>query len=176
MISYMIVSRDTIKSSYLMTKAKNTPIEAPAPLSELERSVAVLISDINLLSRVLFNRAAKEWDLTSTQWQILSVIYRDEHLTQSEVADMLSRGKSSIGKSIDSLENRGWVVRVPDAKDRRVKRLQLTDKIVKLTGQLSEPLIEINNIIERGLDANERESLMQSLQKIHANLTKVANQ
>lgn len=89
---------------------------------------------------------------------------------------MLSRGKSSIGKSIDSLENRGWVVRVPDAKDRRVKRLQLTDKIVKLTGQLSEPLIEINNIIERGLDANERESLMQSLQKIHANLTKVANQ
>ena len=63
----MIVSRDTIKSSYLMTKAKNTPIEAPAPLSELERSVAVLISDINLLSRVLFNRAAKEWDLTSTQ-------------------------------------------------------------------------------------------------------------
>ena len=159
-----------------MTKAKNTPIEARAPLSELERSVAVLISDINLLSRVLFNRAAKEWDLTSTQWQILSVIYRDEHLTQSEVANMLSRGKSSIGKSIDSLENRGWVVRVPDAKDRRVKRLQLTDKIVKLTGQLSEPLIEINNIIERGLDANERESLMQSLQKIHANLTKVANQ
>ncbi len=47
-------------------------------------------------------------------------------LRMVEIADLLSIGKSAVTKSVDRLEERGWVARHRDAGDRRTVHATLT--------------------------------------------------
>jgi DNA-binding MarR family transcriptional regulator len=50
----------------------------------------------------------------------------DGRLRMVEIADLLSIGKSAVTKTIDRLEERGWVVRHRDSDDRRSVQAALT--------------------------------------------------
>ena len=80
----------------------------------LEQNIPVVLSQVALLTRVLFNRDVKQHELTSTQWLILRQLDIEGGRTQTEIAALLTRSKSSVGKSLDSLERRGWIERVAD--------------------------------------------------------------
>jgi DNA-binding MarR family transcriptional regulator len=52
----------------------------------------------------------------------------DDDLTLRELADALEMTSQGAMKIVDEMERTGYVVRIPDAGDGRVKRLHLTDK------------------------------------------------
>jgi DNA-binding MarR family transcriptional regulator len=55
-------------------------------------------------------------------------ILRAGGLHQGALGEHLNLGKSSTSRLVDGLERRGWVVRRPDPRDGRARRLVLTDK------------------------------------------------
>ncbi len=136
----------------------------------LEQNIPVVLSQVALLTRVLFNRDVKQHELTSTQWLILRQLDIEGGRTQTEIAALLTRSKSSVGKSLDSLERRGWIERVADEKDRRVNKIYLTDKIDETKGDLVTPLTRLNNTIENGISSDELVAFKKTLSKILANL------
>lgn len=50
----------------------------------------------------------------------------DKRLRMVEIADLLSIGKSAVTKTVDRLEERGWVIRHRDSDDRRTVHATLT--------------------------------------------------
>lgn len=52
----------------------------------------------------------------------------DDELTLRELAERLEMTSQGAMKIVDEMEGTGYVVRVPDAEDGRVKRLRLTDR------------------------------------------------
>ena len=67
---------------------------------------------------------------------ICSYIYSHENCSQDDVSVALKTDKTTVGKALASLENKGCVARTQDAADKRIKRLSLTDagreKVAKL--------------------------------------------
>jgi DNA-binding MarR family transcriptional regulator len=48
--------------------------------------------------------------------------------TLTELAEMLAVSKQAAIKVVDEMERRGFLTRVPDPRDRRAKRLELTER------------------------------------------------
>src|SRR5215470_18771466 len=94
--------------------------------TEDERHIGFLISDVARLMRTAFDRRVRRLGLTRSQWLVINRLYRRPGATQSELAEMLEVEKATAGRMVDRMEKKGWVMRRPDAADRRVKRLHLT--------------------------------------------------
>ncbi len=75
-------------------------------------------------------------ELSDTECMICSYVYSHENCSQDDVSTALKTDKTTVGKALVSLENKGCVVREQDGSDRRIKRLSLTDvgreKVAKL--------------------------------------------
>ena len=140
------------------------------PKEQVELEFSILIHDLYLLYRKYFNRKMQAMNLTATQWQVLSCVVRREGITQTEIADLLYKGKSPIGKTLDSLEASGWINREASAEDRRRKHIFLTDKLSSIDDQVLAVLAEMNQVAEQHLDGRIIEGMRTSLAGMRENL------
>lgn len=112
-----------------------------------ERGLANQVSLITRLLRKRFDERARDMALcngealTRAQWRMLGTIHALEGATQREVAERLEIGAVAAGQTIDRLEELKWVERRADPKDRRARRLYVTDAaqpILKRLGLLGD--------------------------------------
>jgi len=143
---------------------------------DIERNVGVLVGDVYHRCLKYFNRLVRDTGLTSTQLRVLISLYRQEGLTQTELADQLDMGKSPVGKKIDALETSGWVVRQNDRADRRVKRVYLTDKLDQNIDQLMMCSDALVHTATSGLALMDVDRLTDWLTVMRANLDSALEQ
>jgi DNA-binding MarR family transcriptional regulator len=73
-------------------------------------------------------RLVGEIDLSISQLRSLFVLdARDEELAVHELADSIGLSMPSAGRAVDQLLRAGFVTRREDERDRRVKRIMITD-------------------------------------------------
>ena len=95
----------------------------------VERNFGFLMHDIARLLRTNYDRRVKRLGLTRSQWWVITNLYRNDGLTQSELAETLDIERASLGRLLDRLEANGWVRREPCDKDRRAKRVRLASEV-----------------------------------------------
>ena len=135
-----------------------------------ERHIGFLISDVARLMRTAFDRRVRRLGLTRSQWLVINRLHRHPGATQSELADMLEVEKATAGRMVDRMEKKGWVVRRPDAADRRVNRLHLTaeaDLIQLRLAQIAERTVDDALAL---LSVAEREQFSESMRRIKRRL------
>ena len=136
-----------------------------------ERNLGFLLGDVARLTRTSFDRRVVSLGLTRSQWWVLTYVYRDQGLTQSELADHLEVGKVALGNLIDRLEAKGWVERRLDQKDRRIKRIFLTKDVMPIIEAMREPAQDLYETIVSGMTKKQQETLVDLLLKVRRNLS-----
>jgi MarR family transcriptional regulator for hemolysin len=120
--------------------------------------------------RTAFDRRVRRLGLTRSQWLVINRLHRHPGARQSELADMLEVEKATAGRMVDRMEKKGWVVRRPDAADRRVNRLHLTaeaDLIQLRLAQIAERTVDDALAL---LSVAEREQFSESMRRIKRRL------
>ena len=140
-----------------------------------ERNLGFLLGDVARLTRTAFDRRVASLGLTRSQWWVLTYVFRDQGLTQSELVDHLEIGKVALGNLIDWLEAKGWVDRRPDPNDRRINRVHLTDKAAPIMDDMRAPAQDLYDMIVSGLSKARRESLVDMLLVVRKNLIDDSN-
>ena len=74
-----------------------------------------------------YTACAAEFELTAAQAKVLMTLQPGEAAPMRALAERLGTDPSNLTGLIDKLEARNTIRRVPDAVDRRVKTLQLTE-------------------------------------------------
>jgi MarR family transcriptional regulator for hemolysin len=138
--------------------------------SEDERHIGFLISDVARLMRTAFDRRVRQLGLTRSQWLVINRLHRRPGATQSELAEMLEVEKATAGRMVDRMEKKGWVVRRPDAADRRVNRLHLTDEADLIQLQLAEISERTVNDALALLSARQRDQFAESMRRVKRQL------
>ena len=85
---------------------------------------------LNLLFRCnkeFSHEKIRKRDLSDTECMLCSYIYSHENCSQDDVSVALKTDKTTVGKALMSLENKGCVIRTQDEADKRIKRLSLSD-------------------------------------------------
>jgi len=131
-----------------------------------------LIMQISHLSREYLNHYARTKGLTMPQLVTLKYITEEGRPTMKQTADFLCITTASATSIIDGLVRSGEVRRMPDKKDRRIIRLEITAKGQK---NLRRNLKEVENYIKMMLKTIPEKD-HQNLIKILENILKFYNQ
>ena len=112
--------------------------------------------------------------MTRAQWVVLSWLEIKPGITQVELADLVEVEPITVARLIDRLEGCGLVERRADPKDRRVRRLVLTEKALPLLDEIQDYRAELLELISADLPAGALEELRATLLTIKAKLARDA--
>ena len=80
-----------------------------------------------MTKRFVHNAYESGVNISLDQWQVLGPVWQLKSPSQKELGEVCLKNKASITRTIDSLEKKSLVVRVPDQIDHRIKRVVLTN-------------------------------------------------
>ena len=138
----------------------------------LEKDPLFLIYDVARLMRTRADRRARRRGMTRAQWVVLAWLELKPGLSQVELADLVEVEPITVARLIDRLEASGVVERRADAKDRRIRRLFLTDAAAPLLDEIRAYRAEVMETISPGLSPETLATMTEALMGIKANLSR----
>lgn len=142
---------------------------------DLSRNFGFILNDVARLLRTAFDRRVKPLGLTRSQWWVLNHLYRNDGITQSELADILEVERATLGRLLDRLETKGWVRREGHADDRRAKRVFLTEEVEPALKAMRAAAAELRRDALSGISAEDQSRFVDALLAVKANLSRTDN-
>lgn len=142
---------------------------------DLSRNFGFILNDVARLMRTTFDRRVKALGLTRSQWWVLNHLFRNDGVTQSELAEILEVEKATLGRLLDRMEQKGWIRREGDADDRRAKRVFLTEDVEPAIKTMRAAAAEVRRESMAGLSATRQTQFVDALLAIKANLSRADN-
>jgi len=113
-------------------------------MREKESAIASLFEIFRLSRKCLLeNFAKKDQKITKTQFYILLTAYCNNDLSMSEIASAIASSKEQTTRAVAPLEEAGFLKRHHDKENRRVVRVELTDKGLEMIGHIRQNMIDI---------------------------------
>lgn len=112
----------------------------------------------------------REFGLRVPEWRALAALHSRGRCTTSELADLATIDRTTLTRTVDRLEEAGWIARQADEADLRVTRLALTAAGRRLFDRIWPAVSELNAIALEGLSAAEIAALQKILGRMRDNL------
>ena len=123
---------------------------------------------INLIYREMCRQdgAAPPPGVTGMQSLVIAYLYRhrQQPVYQRDVEQHFSIRRSTAARMLK--EQKGWIDRQPVARDRRLKRLCLTEKALALHEQMGQRLRRVDRMMDTALAEGEKEQLFDMLERL----------
>ncbi|WP_417318543.1 MarR family winged helix-turn-helix transcriptional regulator [Emcibacter sp.] len=139
-------------------------------MTDPDKSIGFLMTDVSRLMRRNFMRRAQELGLSQAQWMTLFRIYRQEGVKQITLAESMEIQPITLARLIDSLQEAGLVDRRRDPDDRRAFRIYLTDKAQPFLKKVEPLLAQTRDAAMAGFSEQEKSELLQKICQIKQNL------
>jgi MarR family transcriptional regulator, transcriptional regulator for hemolysin len=125
---------------------------------------------MNLVSTTLksnFTKALKsECGIAAEQFATLKIIKEDSDVTQTRIAELLAKDKTTVGRSIESLLKKGLLAREDVESDRRANRIFLTQKAEQILESAIPIAQNFNESIKSKFSKEEIENFFKVLDTI----------
>ena len=135
-----------------------------------ETNESLYMHDIARLLRKRFDQRARNLGLTRAQWLALAVLRRYPGIHQAELADRLDVEPMTVARLVDRLEQSGWLERRTDSKDRRAKRLYLTERVQSIISQIRELSVQTRKDALSGFTEEEHTVFVSLLKRVKRNI------
>jgi DNA-binding MarR family transcriptional regulator len=142
-------------------------VEPPEP-DEPPRSVGFLLSQLGFVGSRGFSRALEPIGIDPREFLLLRFVAVSEGQSQQALAERLAVPPSRMVALVDHLEETGLIERRPDPEDRRVRGLHLTRKGRTTLQRAFKIALDFEQRLCAGLSRDEREQLIDLLQKLQA--------
>lgn len=121
-------------------------------------------------NKLKINFDKKNLEITPQQWSVLTFLWNMDGIFQQKIADSFSKDKTSMTRLLNNMEKNGLITRKSDSRDKRNKRIYLTEK----SRLLKEESIKIaeKTLIDalEGIDHEQLKISKSVLKKINQNL------
>ncbi len=117
------------------------------------------MADATRLMRAAFDRRMRGVGLRGSSWRVLAYLYRQDGLSQTELAQLLELTRAGVGQILDQLEASGHVERREDTSDARRWRVFLSARIRAEVGSLLNIVREFEDELSVAFSAEELEVL-----------------
>jgi DNA-binding MarR family transcriptional regulator len=115
-----------------------------------------------------FSESVAAHQLTPALVGVMRLLMTEPSLSQQQLADRLGAVPSRIVGYVDDLEERGWVVRTRDTRDRRINTLAVTERGQAGFRVIAQVARQHEQWVTAGLSDTERGELLALLAKLAA--------
>lgn len=117
-----------------------------------------------------------EFHLKSPHVSCLYYLGRGDGMTATDICELSAEDKSSISRSVDYLEEHGYITCASDAKKRYKAHLSLTDKGRAVAKRMEEKIAQVLAKSNVGLTEEAQAVFYDALLSICNNLQKICNE
>ena len=121
------------------------------------------ISILYRKSHIWLNNGCAQYSLTAAQAVVILIVCDFKSLTQDDITKRLSLDKSVIAKTVTKLEERGFIVRSTNAKDKRTYDISPTQKAWEVYPFVKEQIDESFQRMTQQMTDKEREEFKRLL-------------
>jgi DNA-binding MarR family transcriptional regulator len=112
----------------------------------------------------------REHGLRVPEWRALAALHARGRLSMSELANLSSIDRTTLSRTVDRMQEAGWLTRLADDADLRVTRLTLTDAGAQLFARIWPTVDGLNRAAAEGLPDGAVEMVNWTLAKMRENL------
>ncbi len=136
----------------------------------------VLITNITRNIRKIKTEEMVRWNLRSHHVSCIYYLFTKGSLTSKKLCEICSEDKANISRSIDYLEEEGFVVQKSITKKRYNAQYVLTDKGKSVGKIISDRIDEVINSVSGELSDEERATMYKCLEMINNRLVSVCDE
>ena len=134
----------------------------------METKGGFYITQIKQLQDRIFDRLLLEngIEISGGQGRILFVLWKEDHLTISDISEKTSLAKNTVSVVINGMVNKGIVARNINPQNRRQTIISLTEYAKNLQEKYEIVSEQMNSLFYQGFTENEQEQFEQYLARI----------
>ncbi|MFA9373217.1 MAG: MarR family winged helix-turn-helix transcriptional regulator [Poseidonibacter sp.] len=137
---------------------------------KLQNSIAFKVSQTANKLNNDFNKVLNNYNIAPEQRATLEIIQNDKDINQTKIAQILGKDKTTICRSLTSLEKKGLITKSEIKNDKRVNILKLTKKAEEVLEESKESVYEYREKLSQSLNKDEIKMLFSLLEKITKNV------
>lgn len=137
---------------------------------DLRHGFGFLMHDTTRLMNRYYDRRVRAYNITRTQWTLLTYLFRYEGVSQTKLAEYMDLAPMTLTRQIDKLEEDGLLDRRQDVRDRRTNLIYLTEKSQPLMDHMHEIAVEAKEAALKNFSQEEREMLRAFLLRMRENM------
>jgi DNA-binding MarR family transcriptional regulator len=129
-------------------------------------SLSLLLHDVSRRVARAFDKQMEPLGLTRSQWGVIIYVASEPGIAQTGLADKLEIGRMAVTGLVDRMESKGLVERRDDPKDRRIKRIFLSESARAIVPKMQQSGDLVGSGVFRGLSIEDRNHLIKCLLNI----------
>lgn len=154
--------------------SRSKPAEPSPRVVDLEHYVPAFLTWIaNKLSRGASQHYLSVADVGIETWRCLVLLAIEGSISAQQVSKVVGMDKASVSRCFKSMQAKGLITLGLDAGDGRVRIATLTKQGRKLHDQILGIALERERALLSVLNAEERDTLISLLSRLHENLPEV---
>ena len=144
-------------------------------MTERFETFTVLINRISRNIRKIKNKEMAEYNLKSSHISCLYYLYLSDGLTATDLCERCEEDKATVSRSLDYLENNGYLICESKTAKRYKSPLRLTDKGLEVAEKIADKIAHLLKEISVELTEEERLQFYHSLSLISKGLDNIVN-
>ncbi len=136
----------------------------------------VLIANLTRNIRRIKTEEMARWNLKSHHVSCIYYLYQKESLTAKELCDICDEDKANVSRSIEYLENAGFLICESNIHKRYRSHFKLTEKGKEVGFGICNRIKSILNKAGEGLTEENRQIMYECLKCINDNLENIENE
>ena len=137
------------------------------------RTIGFRIKQINNGYEKEFNRQLKNIGITAAQCEVLDYLLSGskEEVTQRDIEKALNLRNPTVTGLLKRLDEKGFILSVPSARDKRCKNIYPTEKAYDIQRRMEMDRKKLDKMLTLGLTKKETAALERLLDKVLYNIT-----
>ncbi len=135
--------------------------------------IGFTVKQINNIYEKELNERLKKLGITSSQCAVLDYLFHTnkEEVNQRDVEKNLSLKNPTVTGILKRMEEKGFILIVPNASDKRKKNIYLTEKAYDIQRKMDADRRKLDKRLTIGLSKKEIEVLGRGLEKVLYNIS-----
>lgn len=135
--------------------------------------IGFTVKQINNIYEKELNERLKKLGITSSQCAVLDYLFHTnkEEVNQRDVEKNLSLKNPTVTGILKRMEEKGFILIVPNTTDRRKKNIYLTEKAYDIQRKMDADRRKLDRRLIIGLSKKEVETLSKGLEKVLYNIS-----
>ena len=135
---------------------------------DLESSIGFKINQTANKINNKFNTVLQKYDIAPEQRAALEIIKYEKEVNQTKIANILAKDKTTISRTLASLEKKGFILKKQINK--RTNLIELTPQGEKILEESVLIVKEFRKKVSSNLDENEIKKIVELLEKVSFNI------
>jgi len=116
----------------------------------------------------IFRNKVQQLGLTVIEWYVLRALYDTDGQQASQLASEVGRAATSFTPNLDKLQEKGYIMRLPDPSDRRAVLIHLTNKALEEKDTILQLADDLDSQLESRFSDGEFECFQHVLVELQS--------